>query len=203
MPLKDRHSDDFAIAFAHPNPYWEKHYLIVPKKRLLSFMSIDLTQSNSMKYIASIFSLTQILASNKKLVEYSILVNGGLYQDVPQIHFHLLHGLSKEGEVWGMENYEPPSENSDVLENRNALAYLKPNPNREFHYIISSKIPKLNINYLQTDANILVDLLVDILILAQKIINQNQLKQYSLITNFKPKSANLRLTFHLVSGERV
>jgi len=203
MPVREKSDNNFALIFAHPSPFWETHYLIVPKKRIPSFIAVNLSDKESLEYIVNIFSLAHFWTTKKGVEEYSLLVNGGHYQEVPQMHFHLYHGQSRDGVMWGIDKYEPPSDESEIQEHLNAFAYPKPHPNREFHYIISSNLPEVDMGSAQTDLDTFRSTLADILEMAQMIIVQRHLEEYSVLTSISPNSENIGLVFHLVSGSRI
>jgi histidine triad (HIT) family protein len=87
MPLKKIHETDLIIAFEHPKPAHAIHILIVPKRNASSFM--ELTDKDIQH---DIFSSAQYLIDKLGLAEtgYRLIVNGGEYQDVRQLHFHLI-----------------------------------------------------------------------------------------------------------------
>jgi histidine triad (HIT) family protein len=102
LPVKRLRETATLIAFYHPRPGYPVHILIVPKKALSNLS--ELTQSDA-SFIADLFSTVQELVAELALEEpgYRLIVNGGAYQDVPQLHFHLISGnatsLSKREEV--------------------------------------------------------------------------------------------------------
>jgi histidine triad (HIT) family protein len=77
------------VAFRHPQPAYPFHVLIVPKKQVDSLASLDPADS---------LFLTDLYATVQKLVKqfdlgvdgYRLIVNGGKFQDFPQLHFHLI-----------------------------------------------------------------------------------------------------------------
>ena len=77
------------IAFRHPQPAYPFHVLIVPKKQVASLEALDPADS---------LFLTDLYATVQKLVKqfdlgvdgYRLIVNGGKFQDFPQLHFHLI-----------------------------------------------------------------------------------------------------------------
>lgn len=91
MPVERLDESDMVIAFHHPSPTHQVHVLIVPKKAIKSLADIDPTDS---PILADVFRITARLVKELALEEmgYSLVVNGGPRQDVPQIHFHLQAG---------------------------------------------------------------------------------------------------------------
>jgi len=83
------HETDTLLAFWHPCPSYAAHILLVPKKAIVRLAA--LTPSDDVFHV-------DVLRTAEKLVaelglaagNYQLLVNAGAYQDVPQLHFHLI-----------------------------------------------------------------------------------------------------------------
>jgi histidine triad (HIT) family protein len=88
VPTEKVGENEGAIAFYDQNPSAERHILIIPRLHIPTFL--DLTEHeplNSMK------SLTQELIKKLEVDEaYKLVFNGGSYQHVPHVHWHLLGG---------------------------------------------------------------------------------------------------------------
>jgi histidine triad (HIT) family protein len=91
IPVERLYETDTLLAFYHPHPSYLIHILLVPKKAIASLMELD---PSDKVFLADVFSTTQKLVEELDLVEpgFRLLVNGGEYQDVPQLHFHLVSG---------------------------------------------------------------------------------------------------------------
>ncbi len=87
IPVKRLRETDTLIAFFHPNPDHPFHVLIMPKKAVPKLMDFDATDS---AFLADLFSTVQSLVQEFHLPAYRLIVNGGEYQDFPQLHFHLI-----------------------------------------------------------------------------------------------------------------
>ena len=89
LPVNKVYETDKVIAFYHPQPSYPLHILIVPKRAIGSFL--DLAGSDA-PLLSDIVGVAQHLVRELRLLEkgYRLLVNGGPYQDVGQIHFHLI-----------------------------------------------------------------------------------------------------------------
>lgn len=81
--------NDLVVAFYHPQPVHKVHILIIPKKKIESLMSIT---SADFPIVNEIIMISQKLVTQLNLGKsgFRLLVNGGAYQDVKQIHFHLI-----------------------------------------------------------------------------------------------------------------
>ena len=79
------------IAFRHPQPVYPFHVLIVPKKQVDSLTSLDPVDT---VFFSDLYSTVQSLVKQFDLGAggYRLIVNGGKFQDFPQLHFHLIGG---------------------------------------------------------------------------------------------------------------
>jgi len=75
------------MAFHHPKPSYPFHIILVPKKSVKSLMDFDLRDST---FLTDLYSTVQSLVDEFQLTAYRLIVNGGEYQDFPQLHFHLV-----------------------------------------------------------------------------------------------------------------
>ncbi len=75
------------MAFYHPKPSYKFHVLLVPKKAVASLMKLD---SNDSVFLSDLYAAVQSLVEEYHLSAYRLIVNGGEYQDFPQLHFHLI-----------------------------------------------------------------------------------------------------------------
>ena len=79
------------IAFYHPRPVYPVHILLVPKRPLSNLG--DLTSAET-SFMADLFSTAQSLITefNLEARGYRLITNGGPYQEIPHLHFHLISG---------------------------------------------------------------------------------------------------------------
>ena len=87
LPVKRLRETDTLMAFHHPKPSYAFHILIVPKKSVESLIQLDSTDS---AFLADLYAAVQSLVQEFQLPAYRLIVNGGEYQDFPQLHFHLI-----------------------------------------------------------------------------------------------------------------
>ncbi len=87
IPVKRLRETDTLMAFHHPTPSYPFHVLLVPKKAVRSLMDFD---SNDSSFLADLYSTVQSLIEEFQLPAWRLIVNGGEYQDFPQLHFHLI-----------------------------------------------------------------------------------------------------------------
>jgi histidine triad (HIT) family protein len=75
------------MAFHHPKPSYPFHVLLVPKKAVVSLKDLD-TRDTS--FLTDLYSTVHNLVDEFQLPAYRLIVNGGEFQDFPQLHFHLI-----------------------------------------------------------------------------------------------------------------
>ena len=75
------------MAFHHPRPSYPFHILLVPKKAVASLKELD---PGDCAFLSDLYSAVQSLVDEFHLPAYRLIVNGGEYQDFPQLHFHLI-----------------------------------------------------------------------------------------------------------------
>ena len=87
IPVKRLRETNSLMAFHHPKPSYPFHIILVPKKSVKSLMDFDLRDST---FLTDLYSTVQSLVDEFQLTAYRLIVNGGEYQDFPQLHFHLI-----------------------------------------------------------------------------------------------------------------
>ena len=87
IPVKRLRETDTLMAFHHPKPAYPFHVLLVPKKAVGSLNDLDPTD---IMFLADLYSTVQNIVNEFQLPAYRLIVNGGEYQDFPQLHFHLI-----------------------------------------------------------------------------------------------------------------
>jgi histidine triad (HIT) family protein len=90
IPVKRLRETDTLMAFHHPKPSYPFHVLLVPKKAAVSLKELDLTDN---AFLTDLYSTVKSLIDEFHLPAYRLIVNGGEYQDFPQLHFHLISGV--------------------------------------------------------------------------------------------------------------
>ena len=82
------HETEYLVAFWHPRPSYEVHLLLVPKRPFKTLLDVPVGDP----FTADLWAVAQLLVRELKLEEsaYRLVSNGGAYQDVPHLHFHLI-----------------------------------------------------------------------------------------------------------------
>lgn len=88
IPVNRLRETDLLLAFYHPKPSYPLHILIVSKRQIRSMMTLQATDAD---FLVDLMATVQSLVQELHLDEtgYSLITNGGDYQDVPQLHYHL------------------------------------------------------------------------------------------------------------------
>jgi len=91
VPVNRLRETETLLAFYHPKPSYPVHILLVPKKAIESLTDLNATDH---VFLTEVFTTAQNLVTELGLARtgYRLILNGGEYQDVPQLHFHLVSG---------------------------------------------------------------------------------------------------------------
>lgn len=106
VPVKRLRETDTLMAFHHPDPSHAFHVLLVPKAAVASLGELD---PGDAPFLTDLFSTVQSLVEQFHLSAYRLVVNGGDYQDFPQLHFHLISDKATAGEAPGTEEHAASS----------------------------------------------------------------------------------------------
>jgi len=90
IPVNRLRETDTLMAFYHPKPSYDFHVLLVPKKAVKSLQELDPKDST---FLTELYSAVQSLVDEFHLSAWRLIVNGGEYQDFPQLHFHLVSNV--------------------------------------------------------------------------------------------------------------
>lgn len=102
LPLKRLRETETLLVFEHPQPSYPVHILLVPKKAIKSMA--DLKEEDD-AFLQDVFRMSKVLVTEFGIGKsgYRLILNGGAFQEVPQLHFHLVGGEGKtepgEGEI--------------------------------------------------------------------------------------------------------
>ena len=87
IPVKRLRETETLMAFYHPQPSYPFHVLLLPKRAVTSLKDLDLSDA---AFLTDLYSTVQNLVNEFQLPAYRLIINGGEYQDFPQLHFHLI-----------------------------------------------------------------------------------------------------------------
>jgi histidine triad (HIT) family protein len=89
LPVKRLRETETLMAIFHPNPSYKLHILIIPKLKYKSIFDIPPGEN---EFTSDLFSTIMSLANEFELEKkaYRLILNGGNYQEVDHLHFHLV-----------------------------------------------------------------------------------------------------------------
>jgi histidine triad (HIT) family protein len=91
IPVKRLRETNSLLAFHHPQPSYPIHIFIVPKRPYSDLLALETADTI---FLIDLFQVVQSLVREFHLEQsgYRLITNGGTYQDVPHLHFHLVSG---------------------------------------------------------------------------------------------------------------
>jgi histidine triad (HIT) family protein len=91
IPLEKVYQSEQVVAFVHPHPAYAVHYLIVPKREIRSLLDLA---SQDADLLMEVTRAAQYIIRQNSLEQqgYRLITNGGEYQQVKFLHFHLVSG---------------------------------------------------------------------------------------------------------------
>jgi histidine triad (HIT) family protein len=89
IPLQHLYESETLLAFHHPTPTYPLHILIVPRKDIRGLQNISAGDAG---LLLEIFQVAHALVKQFDLEKggYRLIANGGAYQEIPLLHFHLI-----------------------------------------------------------------------------------------------------------------
>ena len=77
------------LAFFHPRPSYPFHVLLIPRRALSGLPALSADDAD---FMVELFAAVRGLVLQFELERhgYRLIANGGPYQDVPHLHFHLV-----------------------------------------------------------------------------------------------------------------
>lgn len=188
------------LAFEHPAPSWQPHILLVPKRAIRSLVA---ARPADARLVGEIVRLGLGLALRRRLAEhetdpgFALMVNGGTYQDVPQLHFHLA-GLDN-----GLRYTTPERRSGSVLvETASLAAYAHPQPQRAVHVVVWPARPLVWTDLAGPHGE---ETGRELATLAQRLVEHLRLGAdgFTLLASVRPGGLEDAACFHLVGGARL
>jgi histidine triad (HIT) family protein len=89
LPVEWLRQTENLLAFYHPQPAYPVHILIVPRRAIAGMHTLGPAERD---LLLEVFQVVQSLVTELALQErgYRLVVNGGPYQELPHLHFHLI-----------------------------------------------------------------------------------------------------------------
>lgn len=98
IPVKRLRETETLMAFHHPQPSHAVHILLVPKRPFSSLLDVPPDDAD---FLRDLFETVQSLVRKFNLEQsgYRLVANGGAYQDVPHLHFHLVADTTATSDI--------------------------------------------------------------------------------------------------------
>lgn len=89
LPLARVYETKTLLAFYHPRPSYPLHIVLVPRRRLANLTALG---TDDAAFLQDLFAAVRhlVLTLDLEPAGYRLIANGGAYQDVSQLHFHLV-----------------------------------------------------------------------------------------------------------------
>jgi diadenosine tetraphosphate (Ap4A) HIT family hydrolase len=206
LPVRKVGQTARVLAFEHPAPSWQPHLLLVPKRAIRSLLAAE---TADVGLVGEIVRLGLGLALRRGLAErptgsgFALMVNGGTYQDVPQLHFHLA-GLDN-----GLRYTTPTRHTASATAEQPVLAqttvltaYQHPQPQRLVHAVIWPTDERLVWCDLAGPRG--EEIGRALVPLAQQLVRHLGVGEsgFTLLASVPPDSLDGPVCFHLVGGDR-
>jgi diadenosine tetraphosphate (Ap4A) HIT family hydrolase len=189
LPVERVLLTDKTFAFKHPRPTWEEHILIIPRKQLTTLFDLV----NDRAYLEDIWRTAREVFSREGFSpeRYALLVNGGIRQDVKQVHFHF------NGENEYAPAFTNRAENFLILQTNDFDVYqLTENP---LHLIL---VPEQVISPLSAwqEADIQQLSQIELPLLELEQVYNLSSRGFSLILQEASELERQQLIFHITAG---
>ena len=196
LPVRRVRETAQVIAFHHPRPAWAHHLLFVPKVGIPSLLAVRPEQA---PLVRDLILLALEVACNEPYRSggFALMVNGGAYQDVGQLHFHLAAPVPDQ---WYEQPVAPVGDT--LLESAHLWAFHHPRPRRATHIVLLAKHGRDAGDAGRPQHN---DYLEDVIAATQTLTTRLRLVPggYTLVAGGPPGTAPEMRCFHLVAGGRI
>ncbi|MBU3072901.1 HIT family protein [Clostridium estertheticum] len=98
------YEDDLLCCFLDIEPINEGHILIVPKKHYLDIDELD--KETSMRIMEFSIVMTKAIKSIYNPDGYTIMQNGGVFNDIGHYHLHIFPRYENDGFGWKFDNIQ-------------------------------------------------------------------------------------------------
>lgn len=197
IPVKKVYNSREIIAFCHPQPSYENHIIISPKRAVRNLQQMALDRFS--RYFVRVWEAAKdIYTAHPEYHDAFVLVaNGGKRQEVRQVHFHMFTNHEIVNEYFAQEQKE-----SFFYSDRDVCVLEHPDSNWEIHFVIRPVSSSQMVENEECESAYFRGVLhsIDLLNAKCNILR----KGYSLVYQFyKQRSDMDRPVFHIVSGRRL
>ena len=196
LPVKKVYNGGEVIAFDHPQPSYEHHIIISPKRAIQNLQQMKLDGSD--KYFVKIWeAIEEIRAARPEYSEaFAIVVNGGRRQEVQQVHFHMF----TDHEI--VNAYSAREQEKSIFFRDADICILEhPDPNWEVHFVVKPVSPSRMAENEEYKCAYFRSILhgIDLLNDEFKIVQRG----YSLVYQFNHQISDPECpVFHIVAGKK-
>lgn len=192
IPVKKVYQSKEIIAFRHPQPSYENHVILSPRKVIKDLRQLA-SDHNSSLFLKTWEAVKRLCETHPAYHDAFVLVaNGGKRQEVQQVHFHLFTNGAM------VHDYAVRAKDENVLYQDQEICVIKhPNPNWEFHFVVTPSIRASEGHQDTYIKNLLRS--IDQLNASFHIVQ----KGYSLVCQHKKKNDMEHPVFHIVSGKKL
>ncbi|WP_175639154.1 HIT family protein [Metabacillus schmidteae] len=90
-PVEIVRETENVLAFYHTRPFYEEHIVVIPKRHILSIITV---KQDELDILKEIFSVIKDIATemNKKFGACTVSTNVGSYQSTKHMHWHVRYG---------------------------------------------------------------------------------------------------------------
>lgn len=195
IPVKKTYNSKAVLAFCHPQPSYENHMILSPKRAIQNLQQLASGSYN--KYFMKVWEAAEDLcaACPEYRDSFVMVANGGKRQEVQQVHFHMFtnHKIVQEHAAQGQ---------NAVYADRDICVTANPDSDWEIHLVIQPALPAKTAGSEADKERYFAGVLrsIDLLDTEFHIVE----KGYSLVYQYnnKKKSDGEYPVFHLVSGAK-
>ncbi|MCA9834720.1 MAG: HIT domain-containing protein [Thermomicrobiales bacterium] len=99
LPVERLARSEHVAAFRHPRPSWIPHILIVPTTPFPELVTSKLSLERKSEILGEMLALAQQVAATEDTdASWFVIINGGIRQEIGQVHGHLIHEPHDVGE---------------------------------------------------------------------------------------------------------
>ena len=188
IPVKKVHEDRDVIVFAHPQPAYDHHIILSPKRAVRHLL--QLSEDGYSRYFVRIWEAAKTLQATRPEYRdgFTLVANGGKRQEVQQVHFHMMtrYAMVSDAAV--------AQEESAFYRDQNICVTKPLRPDWEVHYVLRPASP--------VDENAYFTSVLQSIHLLNNAFNIVR-KGYSLVCQHDARGREGELpVFHIVSGRK-
>lgn len=188
IPVKRVIRNKDIFVFRHPQPCYNHHLILSPKRPVRNLQQMAAADLSG--YLSKIWIAAMEVHEKQSDVykSFKVVANGGKYQEVQQVHFHLYTTCS------AMKDWNSDVQDGKIFDRNDEICIFEhPCPEREIHFVLKP-VRTSQEAYFQ---NVLQS--IDLLDQRFQIVQ----KGYSLVYQHKPQKTDQEIpVFHVLSGPK-